>query len=54
LALVVGLIVYVILGAIPVLGSIVGLIVVLLGLGALLIWVWSTVRRGHTRPPVGR
>jgi cytoskeletal protein CcmA (bactofilin family) len=54
LALVVGLIVYVILGAIPVLGSIVGLIVVLLGLGALLIWVWSTVRRGRTRPPVGR
>ena len=54
LALVVGLIVYVILGAIPVLGSIVGLIVVLLGLGALLIWVWSTVRRGRTRPPAGR
>jgi cytoskeletal protein CcmA (bactofilin family) len=54
LPLVVGLIVYVILVAIPVLGSIVGLIVVLLGLGALLIWVWSTVRRGRTRPPTGR
>jgi cytoskeletal protein CcmA (bactofilin family) len=54
LPLVVGLIVYVILVAIPVLGSIVGLIVVLLGLGALLIWVWSTVRRGRTRPPAGR
>ena len=54
LALVVGLIVYVILGAIPVLGSIVGLIVVLLGLGALLMWAWSTVRRGRTRPPAGR
>jgi len=52
LPLVVGLIVYVILGAIPVLGPIVGLIVVLLGLGALFSWVWTTVvRRGHTRPP---
>jgi cytoskeletal protein CcmA (bactofilin family) len=51
LPLVVGLIVYVILEAIPVLGSIVGLVVVLLGLGALLIWVWTTVRPGRTRPP---
>jgi cytoskeletal protein CcmA (bactofilin family) len=54
LPLVVGLIVYVILRAVPVLGPIVGLIVVLLGLGALLIWVWTTVRRGHTRPPSAR
>ena len=51
LPLVVGLIVYVILGAIPVLGPIVGLIVVLLGLGTLLKWVWTTVRHGRTRPP---
>jgi hypothetical protein len=54
LPLVVGLVVYVILEAIPVLGSVVGLIVVLLGLGALFRWVWSTVRRGRTRPPAGR
>jgi cytoskeletal protein CcmA (bactofilin family) len=54
LPLVVGLIVYVILRAVPVLGPIVGLIVVLLGLGALLIWVWTTVRRGHTPPPSAR
>jgi hypothetical protein len=51
LPLVVGLIVYVILGAIPVLGPIVGLIVVLLGFGTLLKWVWTTVRHGRTRPP---
>lgn len=54
LPLVVGLVVYVILEAIPVLGSVVGLIVVLLGLGALFRWVWYTVRRGHTRPPAAR
>jgi cytoskeletal protein CcmA (bactofilin family) len=54
LPLVVGLIVYVILRAVPVLGPIVGLIVVLLGLGALLSWVWTTVRRSHTRPPSAR
>jgi cytoskeletal protein CcmA (bactofilin family) len=49
LPLVVGLIVYVILRTVPVLGPIIGLIVVLLGVGALLRWVWTTVRRGHTR-----
>jgi cytoskeletal protein CcmA (bactofilin family) len=55
LPLMVGLIVYVILRGVPVLGPIVGLIVLLLGLGAIFSWVWTTVvRRGHTRPPSAR
>jgi cytoskeletal protein CcmA (bactofilin family) len=48
LPLVVGLILYVILRAIPVLGPLVGLVVVLLGLGALSNWVWTKLR--HSRP----
>ncbi len=48
--LVVGLIVYVILRTVPVLGAIVGLAVVLLGLGALLGWIWSRFRRGAPPP----
>jgi cytoskeletal protein CcmA (bactofilin family) len=51
LPLVVGLILYVILRAIPVLGSIVGLIVVLLGLGALFYWIWTKLRRSRATPP---
>jgi hypothetical protein len=53
LPLVIGIVVYVILRAIPILGAVVALIVVLLGLGALSIWAWRTVRGGITPPPVG-
>jgi len=54
LPLVVGVLLYVILRAIPILGAIVGVVVVLLGLGALSIWAWRTVRGGaSTPPPVG-
>ena len=54
LPLVVGLILYVILRAIPVLGLIVGVAVVLLGLGALFHWVWRRLRRSTAAsPPVG-
>jgi cytoskeletal protein CcmA (bactofilin family) len=51
LPLVVGLILYVILRAIPVLGALVGLAVVLLGLGALFHWIWAKLRRGRAAPP---
>jgi cytoskeletal protein CcmA (bactofilin family) len=44
LPLVIGLILYVILRAIPVLGLLLGLVVVLLGLGALVRWVWTKLR----------
>jgi cytoskeletal protein CcmA (bactofilin family) len=54
LPLVIGILLYVILRAIPILGAVVALIVVLLGLGALSVWAWRTVRRGATTPsPVG-
>jgi hypothetical protein len=45
LSLLLGLILYVLLRAIPVLGPIVGLAVVLLGVGALVGWTWSRFRR---------
>jgi cytoskeletal protein CcmA (bactofilin family) len=48
LPLVVGLILYVILRAIPVLGALVGLAVVLLGLGALTRWIWTKLRHSRT------
>ena len=51
LPLVVGLILYVILRAIPVLGVIVSLAVVLLGLGALFRWVWTKLRRSPAASP---
>jgi hypothetical protein len=51
LPLVIGIILYVILRAIPILGAVVALVVVLLGLGALSIWAWRTVRGGATTPP---
>ena len=47
LPLVVGLILYVVLRAIPVLGPLVGLAVVLLGLGAISHWVWTKLRRSR-------
>ena len=54
LPLVVGLILYVVLRAIPVLGVIVSLAVVLLGLGALFHWVWTKFRRSRAAsPPAG-
>lgn len=54
LPLVVGLILYVLLRAIPVLGPLVGLAVVLLGLGTLTRWIWVKLRRSRaTAPPAG-
>jgi cytoskeletal protein CcmA (bactofilin family) len=54
LPLVIGILLYVILRAIPIVGAVVAVIVVLLGLGALSIWAWRTVRGGaSTLPPVG-
>ena len=50
LPLVIGLILYVILRAIPWLGFIVGLAVVLLGLGALSHWGWSKLRHRRGQP----
>ncbi|MDQ3966369.1 MAG: polymer-forming cytoskeletal protein [Actinomycetota bacterium] len=51
LPLIVGLILYVVLRAIPVLGILVGLIVVLLGLGALFNAIWTVFRRRPAHPP---
>jgi cytoskeletal protein CcmA (bactofilin family) len=51
LPLVIGIVLYVILRAIPILGAVVALVVVLLGLGALSVWAWRTVRGGATTPP---
>jgi cytoskeletal protein CcmA (bactofilin family) len=51
LPLVVGLVLYVILRAIPVLGFIVGLVVVLLGLGALSHWVWTRLPHRRAQSP---
>ncbi len=51
LPLVVGLVLYVLLRAIPVLGPIVGLAVVLLGFGALSHWIWTKLRRSRVAPP---
>jgi hypothetical protein len=51
LPLVVGLVLYVVLRAIPVFGFIVGLVVVLLGLGALTSWIWERLRRAPSQPP---
>jgi cytoskeletal protein CcmA (bactofilin family) len=54
LPLVVGVILYVLLRAIPVLGPLVGLAVVLLGLRALSRWFWTKLRRSRaTAPPAG-
>ncbi len=50
LPLVIGLILYVILRAIPVLGLLVGLVVVLLGLGAISYWRWTRFRRRPAQP----
>lgn len=51
LPLAIGLILYVILRAIPVLGPLVGLIVVLFGLGAVCAWIWKGLRRRPAQPP---
>jgi hypothetical protein len=51
LPLVIGVLLYVILRAIPILGAVVALVVVLLGLGALSVWAWRTVRGGASTPP---
>ena len=54
LPLVVGLILYVVLRASPVLGPLVSLAVVLLGLGAISHWIWTKLRRSRaTAPPAG-
>lgn len=55
LPLVIGLILYVILRAIPVLGLLVGLVVVLLGFGAISNWIWTRLRGRSAQevPPAG-
>ncbi len=56
LPLVVGLILYVVLTTIPVLGPLIGLVVVLLGFGAISYWIWTRFRRGSAQegaPPAG-
>jgi hypothetical protein len=55
LPLVIGLILYVILRAIPVLGLLVGLVVVLLGFGAISNWIWTRFRGRSAQevPPAG-
>lgn len=61
LALALGLLVYVLLRAVPYLGPVVALLVALLGVGALVVWAWDAARRarahrrGAARPagPVG-
>lgn len=50
LSLVAGLIVYVLLRAVPVLGPIVALAVALLGVGALALWLWSALRSRRAGP----
>ena len=50
LPLVIGLILYVVLRAIPVLGLLVGLVVILLGLGAISSWIWTRFRRRPAQP----
>jgi cytoskeletal protein CcmA (bactofilin family) len=52
LPLVIGILLYVILRAVPILGAVVALVVVLLGLGALSVWAWRTVRGAASTPPV--
>jgi cytoskeletal protein CcmA (bactofilin family) len=52
LSLVIGLILYGILRAVPVLGPLVGIAVVLLGLGTLLDWIWAKLRRRRATPPL--
>lgn len=47
----VGLVLYIVLSAVPVLGAFVGLAVVLLALGALWLWARSLFRRAHPTPP---
>ena len=49
--LVVGLILYVIFRSIPVLGLLLGLVVVLLGLGALVHWIYRRLRPSPATPP---
>jgi len=51
LPLVVGLVVYAILRAIPVLGVVIGVLVALVGLGALSNWIWTKLRRRPAQPP---
>lgn len=46
-ALVVGLLIYVVLRAIPIVGAIVTLAVILFGLGALCVWAWRAMRTGR-------
>lgn len=50
LSLVVGLLLYVLLRAVPVLGTIVAVAVALLGVGALALWLWSALRSRRAGP----
>jgi hypothetical protein len=52
LPLVIGILLYVILRAIPIVGAVVAVIVVLFGLGAISVWSWRTLRgAGASTPP---
>lgn len=53
LSLVAGLILYVLLRAVPVLGTLVALAVALLGVGALVLWLWSALRSRRAEPQTG-
>ncbi|MEX5299350.1 polymer-forming cytoskeletal protein [Kocuria sp. CPCC 205292] len=49
LALALGLLIYVLLRAVPFLGPVVALLVALFGVGALVVWAWDAARRGRAR-----
>ncbi len=49
LALALGLLIYVLLRAVPFLGAVVALLVALFGVGALVVWAWDAARRGRAR-----
>jgi hypothetical protein len=54
LALALGLLIYVLLRAVPFLGPVVGLLVALFGVGALVVWAWDAARRSRARRRAGR
>ncbi|MFI7743540.1 hypothetical protein [Kocuria rhizosphaericola] len=49
LALALGLLIYVLLRAVPFLGPVVALLVALFGVGALVVWAWDAARRNRAR-----
>ncbi len=53
LPLIIGLLLFVLLSVVPVLGGLLQLIVAILGLGAVWIWAWERLRTIRSRPPAG-